>query len=120
MPSAWESELSRYTVGENSIWTPNSEPKPEERINGFYRALDQSTQTIVGYPSELIQVIEALHRVGNKDVQLVALPPRGAHEQRNLDYAIEKGLVAAGTALKGVRSTQYGREDLALHLPSEL
>lgn len=120
MPKAWEDELQGYTVGKDSVWTPNSEPNLKKRIRGFYGALDRSTETIVGYPSELVQVVEALHRAGNTDVRLAALPPRGNHEKRNLNYAINNKLVSAGIAFKGAGSRHYGRDDLDLWSPNEL
>ena len=119
MPSAWEDELSRYTVGNNSIWTPNSEPNLKARINGFYGALDQSTRIIIGYSSELVQVVEALHRAGNTDVRLVALPPRGDHERRNLWYGIKHDLIIGGLALSGVGAHHYGSPDITPCDPHE-
>lgn len=49
---------------------------------------------LISYPSEMIQILAVWHSAGIP-VQFLSLPPRGAHEQRNLQWAQEKGLVLA-------------------------
>ncbi|MBP9781736.1 hypothetical protein KBC89_03705 [Candidatus Woesebacteria bacterium] len=47
-------------------------------------------QVLIGYPSELIQVLAA-HSLENSTPQFYSLPPKGMHELTNLIWAIQNG-----------------------------
>lgn len=113
MPEKWETSLiEAYSLGEGEIWTLRGEPKRENRIEGFYNSLGRDTLYIIGYPSELIQVVAGLNCQvddGNS-VKLVALPPRGNHELRNLEWAIDKGMVLLPPESVGIDRGLYGTD----------
>jgi hypothetical protein len=65
-----------------------------DRHENFYRRLGSNTRVIIASPSEIVQVVAEMRSRGINCV-LIALPPRGEHEKKNLEYAIQHGLVAA-------------------------
>lgn len=61
-----------------------------ERITTFYHdIIANPPKVLISLPSEMIQVMAELHRAGTIHM---SLPPRGAHEAKNLQFAQEVGL----------------------------
>lgn len=58
----------------------------------FLRSLGKNTKFIIGYPSELVQIVAEMRQFG-LETCLVALDPRGSHERLNLEYGKENGLI---------------------------
>lgn len=65
----------------------------QSRRERFLTALGNATRLIIGYPSELVQIVAEMQSVGIP-VRLVALPPRGGHEFQNLTIGYSAGLIA--------------------------
>ncbi len=106
MPQEWEHELkSVLAMSRSTTWglhTPRGKTshkfevmrrltKPE-RLQNFYNDLGGNTKVLIGYPSELVGVVCDMRERG-VPIWMIALPPRGAHELRNLLFAIENKLV---------------------------
>ncbi|MDQ5912860.1 MAG: hypothetical protein QG659_282 [Patescibacteria group bacterium] len=106
MPREWENELkSALARSRSATWgfhTPRGKTshnfevmrrlaKPE-RVQNFYNDLGGNTKILIGYPSELVGVVCDMRERG-VPIWMIALPPRGAHELRNLKFAIENNLV---------------------------
>ncbi len=74
------------------------QPNPKgtfERIVDFYnRFFDAIPKVLITYPSEMVQVVYWLRSLG-LETNFIALPPRGEHEVRNLEWARNRGLVKA-------------------------
>lgn len=64
----------------------------EEAMLDLYRSLGQNTKAVVSYPSEMVMLMYEMKQ-RYPDVKWYCLPPRGRHELRNLEWAIEQGLV---------------------------
>lgn len=125
MPADWQQALVRSLTETDQAWRMHTtwgnighdarreEPDRKERIEAFYGDLGGATRAIIGYPSELVEVTCEMRERG-ADTWLITLPPRGAHEKRNLQFAQDHGLVlgelAMGTAheptLEGLRQIQ--------------
>lgn len=106
MPREWSDEL-RATLAQlhDVTWgfhTPQGRtshnfevmkavPK-RNRIQNFYNDLGGNTQVLFCYPTELTGVVSAMRERGI-NVWMITFPPRGAHERRNLRYAIDNNLV---------------------------
>jgi hypothetical protein len=106
MPKKWEEALiEAYRLKPEQVWTPLAKPGREDRIKGFYGSLGSDTRYIIGYPSELVQVVASLN--SKNKVKLVALPPRGAHELKNLEWAISKGFVVLPPKSIGIDRALY-------------
>lgn len=88
----------------------------EERIEQFYNDLGGQTRLVVGYPSELVGVVCELRERG-VPVWMLALPPRGAHELRNLEFALRHGIVFAELDMTGLtrESSLPGLQLMPLH-----
>jgi len=105
MPKEWADELLSVLSANDFTWsfhTPegqtsddsaiNQKPAKRERIQNFYNSLGGKTKILIGYPSELVGVVCEMRSRGVQ-VWMIALPPRGAHELRNLQFAVENQLV---------------------------
>lgn len=108
MPKEWEEALiGAYGLKPEQVWTPLAKPGREDRVRGFYGSLGSDTRYIIGYPSELVQVVASLNSKNKNKVKLVALPPRGAHELRNLKWAISKSFVVLPPESIGIDPALY-------------
>lgn len=106
MPKEWENELtSTLARSRDTTWglhTPRGKTSHKfevmrmltkaERVQNFYNDLGGNTQILIGYPSELVSVVCDMRERG-VPIWMIALPPRGAHELRNLQFAIENNLI---------------------------
>lgn len=70
----------------------NSRRTLHQRQIKLGRALSNTTQLIIGFPSELVQMTAGIQLNGGR-AGLLALPPRGVHEARNLEFAKELGIL---------------------------
>lgn len=64
------------------------------RIKHFYGKISKHTRVVISYPSEMTQVAAELMQ-NNIPAKMVAFPPRGVHEARNLQFAIDAGICVA-------------------------
>ncbi len=115
MPEEWEDKIfDCLDEAESRDWSMHTQrnrvingngvpllPIRHSRIRSFYRALGGATERVVCYPSEMVGVMADLNERGVR-AQMITLPPRGDHERRNLEFAIEHGLVFGQMAFKGV------------------
>jgi hypothetical protein len=106
MPGEWEDELKSALCKSAGItWglhTPQGRTShnfevmhkfsKQTRIQNFYNDLGGQTQLLIGYPSELVSVVCEL-RARGVPVWMITLPPSGAHELRNLKFAVENNLI---------------------------
>ncbi len=76
----------------------DTQPNPKGafgRIVDFYnKFFDVIPKVLITYPSEMVQVVYWLRSLG-LETNFIALPPRGEHEVRNLEWARNQGLVKA-------------------------
>jgi len=63
-----------------------------QRLGGFFGRIGLNTRVIVGYPTELIGVVAGA-RLRGAETAMLALPPRGRHEVRNMEFASDNGLL---------------------------
>lgn len=89
-----------------------SPQKQEEKIldlneygQKFYRSL-LDVDLIISYPSEMIQVVAWLKAQGWHG-KFFVLAPRGAHEKRNLDWAIRVGIVDGVYDMENITVAEY-------------
>jgi len=106
MPVEWEKEIvSEVARSVNLTWGLHTtrgstshkfevmkRVSKRDRIQNFYDDLGGNTRLVLGYPSELVGVVCDLRSRG-VPVWMICLPPRGAHELRNLLFAMENNLV---------------------------
>lgn len=89
IPKEWLSILAPLAYKNDIILhTPSSFTQRD--IVEFYGSIGRNIRYIVSYPSEMVQVVHILRGM-EIDVKLIALPPRGKHEVRNLEYAQKMG-----------------------------
>lgn len=112
MPAAWSDALRASLHGLNGDWamhTPGSVvtevgstsiAKRKDQIQEFYNNLGGRTRLLIGYPSELVEVMCEL-RARSVPVWMITLPPRGSHEKRNLQFALENDIVLGELRFKG-------------------
>lgn len=72
----------------------------EERIRSFYGDLGGQTRLLIGYPSELVGVACELRSRG-APLWMLSLPPRGAHEKRNLEFGYRHGVIHSEIDITG-------------------
>lgn len=72
----------------------------EERVGSFYSDLGGQTRLLIGYPSELVGVACELRSRG-VPVWMLSLPPRGAHEKRNLEFGYRHGVIHSEINITG-------------------
>ena len=65
-----------------------------DSIEGFFGDLGSNTRVVIGFPSELVNVVFDMKSRG-VPVVMITLPPRGEHEYRNLQTAVQHGLAVA-------------------------
>lgn len=115
MPRRWADGLLE-ALGEmdNRSWsmhTPeklytHSQPEPEklgerrERIKRLCGELAVNTRVLIGFPTELTQVVSEL-QLGGASTRFISLPPRGAHELRNMEFMQRHGLLAGEIQFRG-------------------
>lgn len=106
MPKEWEDEimaaLAKSRITTWGIHTPRGKTSNKfevkrrapklQRMQNFYDDLGGNTKVLIGYPSELVGVVCDMRQRG-VPVWMICLPPRGAHELRNLQFASENNLV---------------------------
>ncbi len=83
--------VKRYKKNEGKIDFSQEKISRDKYFNRFSQTLRDAGE-IICYPSEMIQVIASLKKRGWQG-KVRVLPPRGEHEKRNLDWAIEHGLI---------------------------
>lgn len=79
-----------------------------ERIPRVYRSLGEKTELLIGQPSELTAVTAEM-RTNDIPVWHVSLPPRGAHEWRNLEYAHQNNLTLGVLNVAGAKDMRLPR-----------
>lgn len=87
----WDEKGSVIYNDKNTKGQREDYPNLEIYGNNFYLSL-LDADVIVSYPSEMIEVVAWLKSQGWQG-RFIVLPPRGAHEQRNLGWAKEMRLV---------------------------
>ena len=110
MPKAWEDELmeafrNRDLKKDHVSWAIHTQRRRYKqdqaypwitnklwRIEDFYKSLGGETKLFVSFPTELVGVMADM-RTRDVPVQMILMPPRGAHEVRNQDFAQRNGLV---------------------------
>ncbi len=106
LPVEWETVLQTELGKSSYDWrmhTPKSSPPRQvqwhrgpatriERLRYYFGDLGAKTRLFIGYPSEQVGVIAEMRERG-VPVWMLTLPPRGAHEKRNLEFAMRHGLV---------------------------
>lgn len=105
MPEAWQQalvrELTQMQDTEWSVHVPGWQydfvrnramPDKRLRLAHFFDRLGTHTRIIVGHPTELIEVVASAQAQG-APTTLLALPPRGQHEIRNMEFARDMGLL---------------------------
>ncbi|MEK9196070.1 MAG: hypothetical protein AAB914_01745 [Patescibacteria group bacterium] len=95
LPMTWFEKLQTGLLASGvdfATHIPISNSNRAERIRDFYSDLGGRTKLIIGYPSELVSVACDLQSRGSA-VQMLTLPPRGAHEKRNLEFAMDNNIV---------------------------
>lgn len=128
-PPSWinslESELHRLDVS-TSMHTPSYRVEEGhlifeqdfcKRMRSFYDDLGSMTRILIGYPSELVGVACEL-RARGVPVWMLALPPRGLHEYRNLEFAHRHGIVFAELDMSGTQQSTI--DGLQLLRPSDI
>ncbi len=105
MPNEWVERLMGYSKRENidmEIWLPDQKitiangqknvedlkgKSLEEYLKAFYQSLvDSPPEYLVSFPSEMVQVASWMRSRGWNGV-FAALPPKGQHEIKNLQWA---------------------------------
>jgi hypothetical protein len=99
-PRSWENNLlavfNRHSIGYSLYLPGNKVSQPESKWDAitprpFYKDFNwHPPQVLIGYPSELIQVLAA-HSFEKACPKYYSLPPRGSHELINLIWAIQHG-----------------------------
>ena len=74
----------------------------QKRMHNFYRDLGGNTRLLIGYPSELVSVAAEM-QARDVAMTMITLPPRGAHELKNLEFAWRHGIVIGELAVEGSR-----------------
>lgn len=105
MPKKWQHELQQSLglVGQEwALHTPQGRIAHDlstaqnlskrSRIESFYNDVGGRTRLLIGYPSELVGLVCELRERG-VPTWMITLPPRGAHERRNLRFAIDNNIV---------------------------
>lgn len=85
----------------------------KEIIKQFFAKLSIHTKVLICYPSEMVQVAAEVALLG-VPVRMVCLPPRGAHEVVNLEFAIKSGLCIAMLNLSGKRIPSWGVRTISI------
>ncbi len=68
--------------------------KSLDDYQNFMNDLGGKTKLVIAHPSEITQIVASM-RASGVEVTLLALPPRGTHEEINLEHAMQMGIVAA-------------------------
>jgi hypothetical protein len=111
MPKAWEDKLmevffNRKDSKEDPVsWAIHTQRRRYKqsqaypwitdkawRIENFYQSLGGDTRLIVSFPTELVGVVADMNQRG-VPAYMISMPPRGAHEVRNQDFARRNGLL---------------------------
>lgn len=104
MPKEWRRKLTKelgHTDERWSLHTPGGLYRQEGKfpVDGkrvqvaeFYQSIGYETEHIITYPNECTQSIAALNCEG-VGARMLAMPPRGAHEVRNLEFARDAGFL---------------------------
>ena len=113
MPKIWQTELLEELSQSRLGWSfhspkgsidyaswENSRLNKKDRIQNFYDDIGGNTKVIIGYSSELVGLVCDLRERG-VDTWMITLTPRGAHELRNLEFAIRHNLVLGELAPTG-------------------
>lgn len=132
MPGRWAKSLLGALVDvDGSSWsmhTPerihtNTQPEGEklgdrrQRIEKLCGEFALNTRLIVGFPTELTQVVSEL-QLGGATTRFLSFPPRGAHELRNMEFMQCHGLLAS--ELQFTTKQKPSLPGVELVLPSEL
>ncbi len=87
------------------------------QMHSFYEDLGGNTRILIGYPSELVGLVCELRSQG-VPIWMLALPPRGMHEYRNLRFAHKHGIVFAELNMSGTQTPTIA--GLQLLKPSDI
>lgn len=87
---SWAIHTQQTRIKENKVYPWLTER--EWRIRDFYQSLGGPTRLLVSFPTELVGVVSDMRERG-VPTWMLAMPTRGAHEVRNLDFAIRNGLL---------------------------
>ncbi len=132
MPSSWRQKLMEVLP---QLQTPFAFHLPSEiltdtknfptsldhttRLGEFYHDLGGKTRLLIAHPSEVVQIAAEMHLRGT-GVTYLALPPRGQHEVRNLEFGVQTGLIAGVILFEGMTEEQLHGVNVTVIRPDQI